>query len=321
MVEAMDHWQDAGLTAGERADLLVIAENANDASRETVGPVHEPYLLKRAGKTAATAWRNSLGKLMKKGALEYAVHGGREMSGFPGRWAVYRIPVLCPDAPHDGLHGQCTRSERVTSQVTQSDEGPSDETRTGNPSGDPIGETGHLSGANGSPDRCERVTSQVTPNPPTPQYPSSSVPAAAAEPPAGQDGGGGSSASTNDNRARLFLMQLPAPWGLGPADAGRLAPQLAAAVSSLGLDYDDKLAGQIANNPGGINNYAQVIETRRIPNLKRPAAPASALPPACPACLDRNPIAAQNKRWRTHNGHSTGRPCTDCHPDAAPIAA
>src|SRR5579859_4263122 len=73
MVEVMDHWQDAGLTAGERADLLVIAENANDTSRETVGPVHEPYLLKRAGKASGPAWRNAIGKLMKKGVLEYAV--------------------------------------------------------------------------------------------------------------------------------------------------------------------------------------------------------------------------------------------------------
>jgi hypothetical protein len=186
MVEVMDHWQDAGLTAGERSDLLVIAENANDGSRETVGPMHEPYLLKRAGKTSAAAWRNAIGKLMKKGVLEYAVHDGREMSGFPGRWAVYRMRQLCSDGPHDGLHGQCTRPERVTSQVTQSEPVGTEEPELGHPTGDPIEETGHLSGANGSPDRCERVTSQVTPNPLSPLTPLSppAAPKPAPAPPA-----------------------------------------------------------------------------------------------------------------------------------------
>lgn len=166
IVEVLDHWKDFGLTAGERGDLIIVAENANDQTRETFGPIHEEYILERAGKSAA-GWKNALGKLMRKKALEYAVHNGREMSGFPGQHAVYRIPVLCPVPPHDGLRGQCTRPERVTSQVTQS------ETRdgTGHFSGDPIPETGHLSDANGSPDRCERVTSQVTPTPLSPQPP------------------------------------------------------------------------------------------------------------------------------------------------------
>lgn len=166
IVEVLDHWKDFGLTAGERGDLIIVAENANDQTRETFGPIHEEYVLERAGKSAA-GWKNALGKLMRKQALEYAVRNGREMSGFPGQHAVYRIPVLCPEPPHDGLRGQCTRPERVTSQVTQSE--PVD--GTGHLSGDPIQETGHLSDANGSPDRWERVTSQVTPTPLSPQPP------------------------------------------------------------------------------------------------------------------------------------------------------
>src|SRR5690606_14948925 len=70
MVEILDHWSDAGLTSGERSDLLVIAENANDATRETFGSIHAPYILRRAGKSPA-AWKNAIGKLMKKKALEY----------------------------------------------------------------------------------------------------------------------------------------------------------------------------------------------------------------------------------------------------------
>lgn len=40
IVEILDHWQDIGLTPGERGDLIVLAENANDSSRETWGAVH-----------------------------------------------------------------------------------------------------------------------------------------------------------------------------------------------------------------------------------------------------------------------------------------
>jgi hypothetical protein len=58
MVEIFDHWQDAGLTVGERSDLLVLAENANDGTRQTFGPVHAEYILRRAGTTLG-AWRST----------------------------------------------------------------------------------------------------------------------------------------------------------------------------------------------------------------------------------------------------------------------
>lgn len=172
MVEVMDHWQDAGLTAGERADLLVIAENANDGDRQTYrkGGIHQDYILKRVGKTAP-AWRNAIGKLMKKGVLVYAVRDGRELSGFPGQVAVYELVTLCPQAPHDGFLGQCTRTERVTSQVTRSPETDPCDVETGHLTGDPIDEMGHLTESNGSPHRWEWVTSQVTPTPITPLTP------------------------------------------------------------------------------------------------------------------------------------------------------
>lgn len=153
IVEILDHWQDAGLTAGERADLLVLAENANDGTRETVGPVHEEYILKRAGKKA-TGWRASIGALKRKGVLEYATRNGREMSGFPGQHAVYRIAVLCPQAPHDGYKGMCTRPERVSPRHTQSDADP----ESGGPRAHPIA-------GMGVPSAHERVSSQHTPTP------------------------------------------------------------------------------------------------------------------------------------------------------------
>ncbi|MGW4752007.1 hypothetical protein [Streptomyces chartreusis] len=172
IVEVLDHWKDFGLTAGERSDLIIVAENANDQTRETYGPMHEAFILQRAGKSAA-GWKNSLGKLMGKKALEYAVRNGREMRGHPGQHAVYRIPELCPDPPHSGHKGMCTRPERVTSEVTQSHPGREE---MGHPTDDPSSEMGHLSGANGSPDGCEWVTSPVTPTPLSPQSPPLSLP-------------------------------------------------------------------------------------------------------------------------------------------------
>ncbi|WP_435110133.1 hypothetical protein [Nocardiopsis synnemataformans] len=168
MVEVFDHWSDFGLTSGERSDLLVIAENANDQSRETFGSIHAPYVLHRAGGKSPAAWKNTIGKLMKKHALEYAVEGGREVRGHPGQTARYRIPHLCPMRAHDGLWGQCKRDEEwVTPQVTHSEE-------EGHLSDDPFDGMGHLRDA-------EWVTSQVTPTPPTP-------PTTSAEAEAGDDG-------------------------------------------------------------------------------------------------------------------------------------
>lgn len=158
IVEVLDHWKDFGLTAGERGDLIVVAENANDETRTTWGPLHADFILERAGKSA-NGWKNAIGKLVRKGALEHAVINGRVMAGFHGQYAVYRLAILCSEAPHDGLRGACTRTttQRVTSPVTQPEEG----SRKGHPTGDPNSRKGHPTGA-------ERVTSQVTPSPPSP---------------------------------------------------------------------------------------------------------------------------------------------------------
>lgn len=127
-------------------------------------------------------------------------------------------------------------------------------------------------------------------------------------------------ADPNINRARLLLQRLPAPWTLGPADAAALAPQLAAAAAAQGWPIDDQLVTAICTNPGGMNNPAEILTKKRIPNLLPYAAvhgPRTALPPACQPCLDENPHARFNPRWRTRNG----QPCPNCHPDAAPAAA
>lgn len=176
-MEVLDHYRDHGLTMGERDDLLVLAENANDTTRETYGPVHEPYIRRRAGNKSERAWKNSIRALMAKKVLEPVVRGA------PRRHAVYRIPDLCPDPPHDGHLGYCTRpdpgEEQVTPQVTH----PGSPKDMGHPTGDPTQSDdpqrvtpgmpmGHLTGANGTPVGCEWVTPQVTPPPLPPRNPS-----------------------------------------------------------------------------------------------------------------------------------------------------
>lgn len=304
MVEILDHWQDAGLTAGERSDLLVIAENANDGTRETFGPVHAEYVLKRAGKTAA-AWRNSIGKLMKKKVLAYATRGGRELSGFPGQHAVYQLVVLCPAAPHDGLHGQCTRTKRVTSQVTQS--GAADE-ETGHLTGDAIPGTGHLSDA-------ERVTSQVTPSPPSPSPPTSSEPSDPPATPATKGGGGGS----QQQEAETFLAELPAPWTAGRRTARQLAPLLLEVTAEQGWRLDQELVTKLTANPGGVGNYNSVLRAR-IEDLPRRSthktrdSPRSAVRPLPPWCGDLDCDEETRLRHGTVNGFPYSGPC-HCHPD------
>lgn len=160
MVEILDHWRDAGLTAGERDDLLIIAENANDGDRETRGSIHADFILNRAGKKDVS-WRNSINALMRKGVLEHAVDKrGRQVVGRLGQHAKYRVCILCPEHPHDGYKGQCTREAKsVTSQVTQDDRVTPRVTQEGHLSDDPSNRLGHPTG-----DVC--VTPQVTPSPP-----------------------------------------------------------------------------------------------------------------------------------------------------------
>lgn len=295
IVEVMDHWQDAGLTLGERADLLVLAENANDAARETFGPVHEPYILKRAGKTAPT-WRNAIGKLMKRGVLEYAVRDGREMSGWPGQYAIYRIAQLCPEGKHDGLRGQCKREDWVTSQVTQS--APTDPA-TGHPTGDPIPGTGHLTGG-------ERVTSQVTPTPLISSKDSPLITTAPPTPPAAPD------ERETDPLTRKFMTEHQAT-----------ADEVDTVLAKVTAEGRIVSVAAWANSATGRIDFAQRLAQLRRDAQQRasPAQPAKAVPDWCGKCNDGDPTAATDpsRRWIEHDDGSAAR--CHCHPDHKPQAA
>jgi len=296
IVEVLDHWQDAGLTAGERNDLLVLAENANDRTRETwpKGGVHQSYILKRTGKSAG-GWKNAIGKLMKKGVLAYAVHGGRELSGFPGQAAVYRIAPLCPEAPHDGFLGQCARVERVTSQVTHSE---GDGLETGHLSD---GE-GHLSEETGHLWDAERVTSQVTP---TPLYPSSKTPSgitssSVAEPstdpsavaPDTEEGGGGGSLDDSRSTAEEIASALDYR-GKTPDKRQRrtIADRLTAALAS-GWTVDG-LALYLDLGTAAVDSPAAVYAHRLKPEVLPDAEPLPAPPAARGGVRGRMPTAEE----------------------------
>jgi hypothetical protein len=318
MVEIMDHWQDIGLTAGERNDLLVIAENANDASRETFPKVgmHQEYVLRRVGKNAA-AWKNAIGKLMKKGALAYAVRNGREITGHPGQVAVYRIPVLCPEAPHDGLWGQCTRAERVTSEVTQPEGTSEVPAAMGHLSGDPNPGMGHLSDA-------ERVTSPVTPSPPIPSGTTPSLRDAPAEPVRSigpTEGEGGGSAALDDKQQHAYsvlagITSREPRLALGERELLRLAGEVAIWLERTTPEHLEKAL--TAGLPFEVGNPAGLVRARlldKLPPPKRVAAAKNGLPQWCGQCGDGNAAAQFNARFRTLDGTPAGEKC-GCHPDA-----
>ena len=279
IVEILDHWKDLGLTVGERDDLVVIAENCNDSSRETYGPIHEDYILRRANKSAKS-WRTALGRLMQKDALEYAVRNGREMRGHPGQHAVYRIPILCPEHPHDGWHGYCTRPERVTSQMPQSEQedaamGPLTDDPIdgmGHPSEDPSTGMGPLAEVNGSSDRGEWVRHQRTPTPLSPQLPPLSL-------------------------AEQVVR-----------DSGVVAEhERETFINWINNQHQPRGPGwwrKVASN----GDLADLAEKWRAEQTT--AAPT--FPAWCGHCGEDNPAARLNPRFRQR----AGQPCPDCHPDA-----
>ncbi|MFF2437949.1 hypothetical protein ACFVU4_27920 [Streptomyces sp. NPDC058107] len=312
-MEVLDHWKDAGLTAGERDDLIVLAENANDRSRLTWGPVHAPYILKRANKSAP-GWKNAVGKLLRKKVLT------QHVPGRVGQVAVYHLMCLCPEPPHDGYQGFCTRPERVTSQVTH----PEDQTGEGHLSDDPEGHTaddpkaeeGHLSDD-------ERVTGEMTPTPLLSSFkspsdtPSSSVAEDSSEPIEGvviEGGGGGDSSNEFIKQAYVFVDALDYR-GKVPGRKRRTTLAMRAVAAFEAGWTEQTLADYLDLGGAPVNAAAAVYEHRlredELPEAPTPLAAGRALPPACSNCLDEHPGAQTNLRLRIRGD---GQPCPDCHP-------
>jgi hypothetical protein len=276
MVEIFDHWQDAGLTAGERNDLLVLAENANDGTRQTFGPVHEEYILRRAGKTAES-WRVAVSKLMRKKVLEYAFRDGQKVRGQTGQCAVYRLVPLCPEPPHSGYRGYCAKP---ASAASERGEGyPSDTPSDGlgylrdtpsDPSDNPVDGEGY-------PTATDSVSSPITPTPPNPSFkiPSTTSSTSSAEPdnidppPAPdvtEEGGGGGSdlrSTAEDIAPRLdYLGHVPDRRQLERVTAALLAA-LTAGWSVEGLAVYLNLGTYRPDNP--VAFYLSKLSPAKLP--------------------------------------------------------
>ncbi|MFI1728218.1 hypothetical protein ACH40E_03050 [Streptomyces acidicola] len=136
-VEVLDYAPDT-LTWRERYALAVLAENANDGTRECwPGIEDDPAIAHRMRLTGRSSRYEVLKALRQKGALEGVTAGHR------GRRAVYRIPTLSPvkgpGTPDPiGEEGSGNAGQSVQETRTQSDEkrpetpDPNDEKGSGN---------------------------------------------------------------------------------------------------------------------------------------------------------------------------------------------
>lgn len=323
IVEVLDHWQDAGLTAGERWDLLVLAENANDGSRLTFGPVHAQHILDRANKSPK-GWKNAITALMRKKVITTHVPGRI------GQVAVYHLEHLCPDAPHDGNKGQCTRPPKDQKEGHPMDdpatgEGHLSDAQEGHPAGDPQAQEGH-------PADAKRVIQEVTPTPLYSSFkdsplttPSSSVAEVAdsgnvTDVVAAEGGGGGEDSffeelNKQSERVDAFVAKLPFP-GRPPGKKQqlqlrqRLIVAFKAGWSERGLarylDISDE-----PNVRSAAALYLHRLDDDNLPDAGEAAAVAAGLPPVGPDCY-HDPRAVEDAKYRVDA--ITGAPCPRCHP-------
>lgn len=170
--EVMDNASEFELTPVEWKCLIVLAEDANDQTRETWRGTNDPTILRRIDMTV-NSWKNVRARLLKKGVLEYATRDGKEVRGHRGSRAKFRIAALAKIAEASEKGHQTSdpidpeREQRVTEPMTQS--GP-----MGHQTDDPTSRKGHRTDA-------ERVTEPVTPTPLVPSETSISDPPPAAD--------------------------------------------------------------------------------------------------------------------------------------------
>ncbi|MFF3975062.1 hypothetical protein ACFYZ6_35145 [Streptomyces rubiginosohelvolus] len=84
--------------------------------------------------------------------------------------------------------------------------------------------------------------------------------------------------------ARKLLLSLSAPWTPDPQTAVRLAPVLAAVTVERGWELGEALRQQLMSNPGGGQNYAWLLEHKRIAQLPDRSAARKAQQAPAPAC-------------------------------------
>jgi hypothetical protein len=291
-------WAPRTLTKGEKLTALVLADNADDRSRETRDSVVDPELMEEAMVPDERSMRRIIARLQEELVIRNIV------AGHNGRTAKFKFLSLAP-ADWVGTTGYRKRSEVGGQKSPAYNEGAPEAPAENHPPTD--GVAGCF-----SPSRRVKTT---RPRPPT----NKTTTPAPAEPSAPSTAGGGG--GDQQEQAQAFLQSLPEPWAAGPVDARKLAPKLLDAIHTQGWDLDDTLATELTKNPGGIDSFRAVLP-RRIANLtKKPTAktraspPAAALPDWC-GDIDCDPT----DRYRTTEdaqGYRTTRPCPACHPDHA----
>lgn len=264
-------WAPESLTPREKLAALVIADDANDASRITWSSVSDPEIMRQAMVPDDRAMRRIITKLKREKVLEHL--GG----GHNGRAAKYRFLHL---APAGG--GKQGGNHPATDRVAGS-ESPAYANETTGRGEQNRPATDHVAGQI-SP--SSRVNSTL----PTP-YPSTTSPSAAEavdKPPTGDTGQGEDHTSTTpQDTAVAFLETLPAPWSVGHVTAKALAPRLAERAAERHWTLGPELAAELTKNPGGINNHRAVLRTRieDLPYRAKLPAPRAADAPER-ACVD-----------------------------------
>jgi hypothetical protein len=318
-VEVLEHAPDA-LTWRERYALSVLAENANDATRECwPGIEDDPAIAHRMRLPGRSSRYEVLKALRAKGALEGVTAGHR------GRRAVYRIPVMgpaLPDAPDpgkgpgspdpmdekgSGLPGQSVRDPRTQSNGK----------RPGSP--DP-------NGKKGSGNDPERVREPHGKGPETPD-PYSSDPSeeeVTTAPPAPA-----TREITDEDKLDFGRF-----WQLHPKsrDMDKTRTEWITAVLAGADPKKITAAAQAYAHEAAsiefrfVKQSANWLRERRYEDKYAPAAqPArktSQLPPWCGECADGNRAAEREGHLRQiYDSRGNAHPCPKCHPSQAIHAA
>ena len=321
------------ISSGERVVALAIADLAWDDSRVAYGRKFMEKLLWKTGFENEAQIGKVLGKLAGRGIeLRVPINGddgkplrnkrGQLVYAHRGHQRTFRIPFASEfpgrTAPHWGDDGERSPDHNVHSWH-DAERSPARETFNAerSPAGGSF-EGERSPGREGfrgerSPARESMVTQAGDPIPlTTPTFPPSSTPRGA------EAAGKAASEQDDDTLAAAveFLMNLPAPWGLGRVTAKGTAPLLLEAIAEQGWQLDDELVAQLTHSPDGVKRPSSVLRIRigDLPRARKPAQTKTrpSLPPWCGQCGDGNPAAEFNAKFRT--GPGSNKPCPDCHP-------
>jgi len=319
IVEVLDHAPDT-LTWRERWALIVLAENANDDSRECwPGIEDDPGIAHRMRLSGRSSRYEVLKALREKKALESVSAGHR------GRRAVYRIPSLGPakgpgstdpiDSEGSGNPGQSVQDPRTQS----TGKGP------GNP--DPMK-------GKGSGNDSEWVREPHGKGPGNPD-PYSSDPSTPHEEEASTEREGAAAAAPGADReiTAAEKREFGNFWALHPKSRNldKTREVWVAAVLS-GVDpkkitaaaqaYAREVAGQEFRFIKQSDNW---IRERRYEDKFAPEptrGPRGQLPPWCTECADGNRAAEREGHLRLiYDDAGNSRPCPKCHPTQTAHAA